>query len=357
MKDSPVVASEPEGAGNSAALYDTPDEPLRPTGIRQPPYEEGTVLRGRYRLTNIVGQGGMGNVYRAEDLRLPGRLCAIKEVPLEEHLSPELRAQAQSQFLQEASILAQLDHPNLPKVSDYFSEGGRDYLVMDFVPGKDLKQLLEESHTRGEQLSEQTVLGWSTQIIDALKYLHRQNPPVVHRDIKPANIKLTPDHRIKLVDFGLVKLLEPDDLRTITVVQGRGTALYTPLEQYGGDGGHTDVRTDIYALGATYYHLLTDFPPPDAKARFLNPRVLRPPRQLNSQISSPVSEAILWAMEMHPDDRPQTMDQFADALAGLGERPQAAAAPSPVTEALRNHWKLGAIVAGLFLLALALTLW
>ena len=148
------------------------------------------------------------------------------------HLSDELRQQAHQQFLQEASILAQLDHPNLPKVSDFFSDDSRDYLVMDFVPGHDLRELLQASHARGEKLDERMVLDWAIQIIDALSYLHRQSPPVVHRDIKPGNIKLTPDGRIKLVDFGLVKLLAQDDARTITVVQGRGTALYTPLEQY-----------------------------------------------------------------------------------------------------------------------------
>jgi serine/threonine protein kinase len=161
--------------------------------------------------------------------------------------SPEVQAQAQTQFLQEASILAQLDHPNLPKVSDFFHENGRDYLVMDYVPGDDLRQVL---YANDGPIAEEIVLKWAEQIMDALAYLHRQDPPVLHRDIKPANIKLTPDQRIKLVDFGLVKVMEADDARTITVVQGRGTALYTPLEQYGGDGGHTDARTDIYALGA-----------------------------------------------------------------------------------------------------------
>ena len=123
------------------------------------PHPEGTVLRGRYRLTHIVGKGGMGNVYRAEDLRLPGRLCALKEVPPDPHLSDELRQQAHQQFLQEASILAQLDHPNLPKVSDFFPDDSRDYLVMDFVPGHDLRELLQASHARGEKL-------------DAVSYTH-----------------------------------------------------------------------------------------------------------------------------------------------------------------------------------------
>jgi serine/threonine-protein kinase len=320
------------------------------------PHPPGTVLRERYRLTDVVGQGGMGSVYRAEDLRLPGRLCAVKEVPLDTQLSPELRAQAQMQFLQEASILAQLDHPNLPKVSDYFSAETRDYLVMDFVPGKDLKELLDESRATGEQLTQAVVLRWATQILDALTYLHQQDPPVVHRDIKPGNIKLTPDGRIKLVDFGLVKLLAADEARTITVVQGRGTALYTPLEQYGGDSGHTDVRTDIYALGATLYHLLTGSPPPDAKARFLNPAALRPPRQLNSDITEPVADALLWAMEMHPDDRPQTVDQFQQMLFGQRRMLRTATADTSLWDALAaNRWAV-VVAAALLLLAIVLTL-
>lgn len=332
-------------------------EPTAATGIGEDttPHPEGTVLRSRYRLTHIVGKGGMGNVYRAEDLRLPGRVCALKEVLPDPHLSDELRQQAHQQFLQEASILAQLDHPNLPKVSDFFSDDSRDYLVMDFVPGHDLRELLQASHARGEKLDERMVLDWAIQIIDALSYLHRQLPPVVHRDIKPGNIKLTPDGRIKLVDFGLVKLLAQDDARTITVVQGRGTALYTPLEQYGGDSGHTDARTDIYALGATFYHLLTDFPPPDAKTRFLNPRALRPPRGLNAAISPHVAEAILWAMEMHPDDRPQSVTEFADVLFGHHARAHPAR-PATLASALRENRTAALLALGLFLLAVVLTL-
>ncbi|MBK8905925.1 MAG: serine/threonine protein kinase [Anaerolineaceae bacterium] len=317
--------------------------------------ESGVILRERYKLTNIVGQGGMGSVYRAEDLRLPGRLCAIKEVQPDPNSNEAYRQQAQSQFLQEASILAQLDHPSLPKVSDFFSENGRDYLVMDFVSGKDLRQLLQEN--KGP-LAEASILTWAEQIIDALAYLHRQAPPVLHRDIKPANIKLTLDNRIKLVDFGLVKLMATDDERTITVVQGRGTALYTPLEQYGGDGGHTDVRSDIYALGATFYHLLTDFPPPDAKARFLNPASLPVPRRLNPHISPHVSDAIMWAMEMHPDERPSNVETFRQVFLGLQPRPGTRLrAPSPpgLSEAIRANWVALLALFLLFLAAVILT--
>ena len=318
--------------------------------------ESGVILRERYKLTNIVGQGGMGSVYRAEDLRLPGRLCAIKEVQPDPHANETYRQQAQSQFLQEASILAQLDHPSLPKVSDFFTENGRDYLVMDFVNGKDLRQLLQENQG---PLAEEDILAWASQIIDGLAYLHRQDPPVLHRDIKPANIKLTLDNRIKLVDFGLVKLMATDDERTITVVQGRGTALYTPLEQYGGDGGHTDVRSDIYALGATFYHLLTDFPPPDAKARFLNPTAMPQLRRLNPDISAHVVDAVQWAMEMHPDERPSHVEAFRQVLFGLQPRPGAklpGPAPDGLGAALRANWVALLAAFLLFLVAVILTI-
>jgi serine/threonine-protein kinase len=258
----------------------------------------------------------MGAVYRADDLRLEGRQCAVKEVIPEPGASPAALEQAQEQFRREASILARLDHPNLPKVSDFFSENDRDYLVMDFVPGRDLKQLMDEARRRGRFLDENQVLTWADQLCQALIYLHSQDPPILHRDIKPANIKLTPAGTIKLVDFGLVKLMAPDEERTITILQGRGTAQYTPLEQYGGDTGHTDARSDIYTLGATLYHLLTNHPPVDAKQRFLRPGSLPAPRELNPQLSPQIEKAILWAMAMHPDDRPASVAEFRQALLG-----------------------------------------
>lgn len=274
----------------------------------------GVVLRKRYKILAPVGQGGMGAVYRAEDLRLEGRICAIKEVRPDPDASPEALAQAQEQFRREASTLARLDHPNLPKVSDTFTDDQREYLVMDFVDGRDLRQLMEEERRREKFLAERKVLRWADQLGDALGYLHSQDPSVLHRDIKPANIKLTPGGLIKLVDFGLVKLLAVDDARTITVLQGRGTVAYTPLEQYGGDTGHTDVRSDIYSLGATLYHLLTNQPPADAKQRFLNPDALVSPRAINPHISPATERAILAAIAMHPSQRPPTAAAFRELL-------------------------------------------
>lgn len=275
----------------------------------------GTVLHGRYRLRRVIGQGGMGNVYLADDLRLQGRLCAVKEVIHDPHLPEHLLAEARQQFLREATVLARLDHPNLPKVSDFFSEGLRDYLVMDYVPGQDLESLVEAARRRGEFLPEHQVLAWAAQLADALAYLHSQDPPIVHRDIKPANLKLTPGGLLKLVDFGLVKVLEAEEV-TITIIQGRGSAYYTPLEQYGGDTGHTDVRSDIYAFGATLYHLLSNTPPPSARDRFLDPAVLRPLHELRPDISPRTERAVLWAMALHPDERPPDVETFRQALLG-----------------------------------------
>ena len=182
----------------------------------------------------------------------------------------DLVKQGRDQFFREATVLARLDHPNLPKVSDFFSIGARDYLVMDFVPGKDLRTLMNEARQKGTFLPEREVLGWANQLASALTYLHSQKPPILHRDIKPSNLKVTPSGLLKLVDFGLVKILASDEM-TITVLQGRGTALYTPLEQYGGDSGHTDVRSDVFAFGATLYHLLTNHAPLEARERLLHP--------------------------------------------------------------------------------------
>jgi len=290
---------------------------VTPTGKKNmpTPLKTGEVLRNRYKIRRIIGHGGMGSIYLADDLRLEGRQCALKEVEHDRTLPQEVVNQARDQFLREATVLARLDHPNLPKVSDFFSIGPRDYLAMDFVPGNDLRTLMMEARQRGEFLQETEVLSWASQIADALSYLHSQTPPILHRDIKPSNLKVTPSGLIKLVDFGLVKLLASEEM-TITILQGRGTALYTPLEQYGGDTGHTDRRSDIYAFGATLYHLLTNQPPNEARERFLHPENLLPLRQLNPEVSIRTEKAILWAMNLHPDERPQDIELFRQALIG-----------------------------------------
>ncbi len=275
-----------------------------------------TILRERYRVLDLVGQGGMGAVYRAEDTRLEGRICAIKEVIPNPGASKEYQERIQTAFHQEASILARLDHPNLPKVSDFFVFNGRDYLVMDYVPGHDLREMIENARHKGSFIPEKQVLFWAKQLIDALEYLHQQDPPVLHRDIKPSNIKLTPTGIIKLVDFGLVKLLMPDNNQTVSVLQGQATIQYAPLEQIGGDAGHTDGRSDIYSLGATLYHLFTNELPTDAKTRYI--RGKKQPslsvKNINSRVSTRTERAVLHALELHPADRPDNIPQFKREL-------------------------------------------
>ena len=167
----------------------------------------GEVLHDRYKVRERIGQGGAGSIYLADDLRLEGRLCALKEVEYDTALPENIREEARGQFLREATILARLDHPNLPKVSDFFSNGPRDYLVMDYVPGDDLRTVMLEARRNKTFLPENQVLGWARQLADALAYLHGQEPAIVHRDIKPSNLKITPNGLLKLVDFGLVKIM------------------------------------------------------------------------------------------------------------------------------------------------------
>jgi serine/threonine protein kinase len=275
-----------------------------------------TILWSRYRILDLVGQGGMGAIYRAEDLRLEGRQCAIKEVIPTPGASKEYLEQTQSAFHREASVLARLDHANLPKVSDFFFFNGRDYLVMDFVPGQDLREIIENARHKNDFIPEKQVLTWAKQLLNALEYLHQQEPPVLHRDIKPSNIKLTPNGMIKLVDFGLVKLLQPDDNRTVTVLQGRATIQYAPLEQIGGDIGHTDPRSDIYSLGATLFHLLTNEPPPDAKSRYLkgSNQPSLSINVINPDVSPQTEQAVLHLLGLHPEDRPNDIQQVRQEL-------------------------------------------
>lgn len=275
----------------------------------------GEVVHDRYIIKKIIGQGGAGSVYLADDLRLEGRLCAIKEVNYDQTLPIDLQEQARDQFQREAVVLARLDHPNLPKVSDYFSIGLRDYLVMDYVPGDDLRAILLEARRKNQFLEEREILGWANQLAEALSYLHNQNPPILHRDIKPSNLKLMPSGIVKLVDFGLVKVLASEEV-TLTIIQGRGTALYTPLEQYGGDAGHTDVRTDIYAFAATLYHLLSGHAPVEARDRYISHGKLNPIRIYNPNISPRTERAVLWGMELHPDNRPTSVEEFRKAMVG-----------------------------------------
>ena len=265
------------------------------------PLTAGQILHNRYRIVRLLGQGGFGAVYRAWDVTLD-RPCAVKE-------SFELSPEGQRQFLREARILARLSHPHLPRVHDYFTLPGQgQYLVMDFVEGQDLEELRAQA---GGRLPEAQALPWIGQVCDALAYLHRQQPAVIHRDIKPANIKITPPDqdyphgRAMLVDFGVAKVFDPA-LRTTQGARAV-TPGYSPYEQYG--QGTTDARSDIYALGATLYTLLTGQIPPESVQRVVRDPLL-PPGQLNPDISPGVGAAILKALQIDPELRFQDAAEF-----------------------------------------------
>jgi serine/threonine protein kinase len=276
----------------------------------------GTVLQNRYRIASPLGQGGMGAVYRAWDMRL-NIPVAVKEMVPQPGIDPHTLAQLRQQFYQEAQVLARLNHPNLVRVTDYFEEGGNAYLVMDFVEGQSLADLIA---ARGP-LPEAQVLDWARQLLDALAYCHAQG--VVHRDIKPQNIIIRPDGRPVLVDFGLVKLWDPRDPRTRTVVRAMGTPEYAPPEQWG--AGHTDPRSDLYSLGATLYHALTGQAPATATDRFAEPGILTPPCSITPSLRPETERAILRAMELAKDARWGSAAEMAAAL-GLP------AAPAPVAK-------------------------
>ena len=264
--------------------------------------QPGQLLYSRYRIVKLLGQGGFGAVYRAWDVSL-NKPCAVKE-------NLETSPEAQRQFAREATILANLYHPNLPRVTDHFSLSGQgQYLVMDFVEGEDLASMLQ----RQAQLPISQVLAWISQVADALSYMHSLNPPVVHRDVKPANIRITPEGRAMLVDFGLVKVYDPH-LQT-TLGARAVTPGYAPPEQYG--HGNTDGRTDIYALGATLYKLLTRQEPLESVQRVIG-KQMPSAQQLNPQVTAEVSWAIDHALRLEPSQRFQSVGEFKAALGASG---------------------------------------
>ena len=263
------------------------------------PLNPGQTVINRYRITRLLGQGGFGAVYRAWDLNLEAS-CAIKE---NLDTSPEI----QEQFRREAVILANLSHPNLPRVRDHFFISGQgQYLVMDFVEGEDLRQKLDRL---GHPLSEHQVLPWIEQVCDALQYLHSQNPPIIHRDIKPDNIKITPGGQAMLVDFGIAKIFHPQ------MGTGQGaraiTPGYSPVEQYGKSG--TDARSDIYSLGATLYTLMTNLEPPESIMRNLGENLI-PPCRLNPAVTARMDGVIQKAMQVLPEDRYLSIGGMVTAL-------------------------------------------
>ncbi len=266
-----------------------------------------TIIASRYVIMRKVGQGGMAAVYEAMDTRL-NRRVALKEMSDAAIADPAERAQAVAQFHQEAELLGRLEHPNLPKVSDVFDFGGKQYLVMDFVDGETLQKILDR--TPGP-LPEAHVATWAVQLCDVLNYLHSQNPPIIFRDLKPSNIMIDRSGQVKLIDFGIARSFKPGK-RSDTMALG--TPGYAAPEQHG--SGQSDARTDIYALGVTLHHLLTRHDPNTT------PWGLPPVRQLNPSISPAMVNVITRALESNREKRWQSTGEIRQAITGqLGVRP------------------------------------
>jgi len=287
----------------------------------------GSVLQNRYRIVSLLGQGGMGAVYRAWHLHFDIPV-ALKEMTPQSGLDPRTLAQLRRQFQQEAAVLARLNHSSLVRVTDFFEQGGSTYLVMDFVEGENLADRIG----REGALPEQQVLAWAGQLLDALAYCHAQG--VLHRDVKPQNVVITPEGKAVLVDFGLVKLWDPNDPRTRTAMRGMGTPEYAPPEQYGVRPGHTGPRSDLYSLGATLYHALAGQAPPTATDRMADPELFVPLRDLNLRVSRETEAAVLRALELARSQRWQSAQEMAAALGG------GAVAPAPPAPPKRKPTKV-----------------
>ncbi|HEX8845242.1 MAG TPA: protein kinase [Pyrinomonadaceae bacterium] len=281
-----------------------------------------TVLQGRYRIVRQLGRGGMGAVYEAVDERL-SRTVALKETLAE---TDDLKRA----FEREARLLANLSHPALPKVIDHFTEDDGQFVVMEYMPGSDLGELLER---RGQPFSPTDVLRWADDLLDALEYLHTFDPPIIHRDIKPSNLKLTSKGRIILLDFGLAKGAAGQMTRTTSGMSVVGYTLhYAALEQIQGE--RTSPRSDLYSLAATLYQLLTGRTPVDALKRaadLLNDEAdpLTPIRALNPGVPSHFAEVLMRSLSIKPSLRPASA---ADMRAALNDAPAVFAHVAPVEE-------------------------
>jgi serine/threonine protein kinase len=260
----------------------------------------GVLLKRRYRILRKIAQGGMGAVYEASDPAHSTTHWAVKEMS-PASLPTSERTQAISDFRREAQILATLNHPNLPHVAETFEEMGKYFLVMEFIAGRTLLNMVD---TSVGFIPEERVMVWARQLFDVLHYLHSQDPPIIYRDVKPANIMLVEStERIKLIDFGIARFHKSGKVQD---TEAFGTAGYAPPEQYG--KGQTDQRSDVYALGATLHHILTKQDPS------LNPFNWVPARRLNPHISPSLENALMIATSLDPARRFQSIEEFGQAL-------------------------------------------
>ncbi len=284
------------------------------------------ILQNRYRIEGVLGQGGMGTVYLAKDSRLDERLCVVKELR-DDFYRDEDKQRALSFFDREARMLARLKQRNIVQVSDYFSEEGKYFLVMEYVDGENLHSIMQKRE--GEPFDEAQVIHWAKEICDVLSYLHAQDPPVIYRDLKPSNIMINVEGQLKLVDFGIARKIEAEDENTRVVSAG-----YSPPEQY---WGAANIQSDIYSLGATMYFLLTGKDPEPLKSNS--------PKEFNEDVSEYLDEVVQKCTSQDLEQRYGSSRELHEALlyADYEEEPD-----NP------KGWFTRSVAAVLFIVALAL---
>ncbi len=290
------------------------------------PLPLGTILDGKFKIVQVLGEGGMGTVYKVEQVGKPGYFRAVKELIISPNTPADERKSAIERFDKEIDLLFNLKHPRIPSLILSFQERGNYYFVMEFVPGRSLEKILEDSKA---PLDEDQVIKWMMQVCEALSYIHSRTPPIILRDLKPGNIMITPDDNVQLIDFGIARKFDPNK-RTNT--ENLGTISYASPEHLGsitapgqkrsalnpGKLVQTDARSDIYSLGATMYHLLTNHEPdpiqtpPAGSILAKNPR-LRTVR-IGNRVFCPVEQVIIKAMQQEPANRFQSAEAMRAAL-------------------------------------------
>ncbi len=290
------------------------------------PLPLGTILDGKFKIVQVLGEGGMGTVYKVEQVDKPGYFRAVKELLISPNTTEEERKSAIERFDKEIDLLFNLKHPRIPSLILSFHERGNNYFVMEFVPGRTLEKILEDN--KGP-LDEGQVINWMMQVCEALSYIHSRTPPIILRDLKPGNIIVTPDGNVQLIDFGIARRFDPNK-RTNT--ENLGTISYASPEHLGsitapgqkrsaqnpGKLVQTDARSDIYSLGATMYHLLTNREPdpiqtpPSGSILAKNPRLRTV--QIGGRMVCPVEQVIIKAMQQDPAHRFQSAEAMRMAL-------------------------------------------